>query len=409
MSLIMQKLKKYKLQIKRALRAHEDNVIEGVTLMCYVIVGGVTLLSYLIGHITLISLIETYIGLIVTFLPLCYYLLKKTEKMILIGGVTQYLLDGDETLIDDLLGKMIAGKFKLLTIEPTDALMDALEAICEGDDWEMRRRVSEALPVLLELNLERTEKLFTILRGDWDYRWRSDIRRRVIEATPCLWQYNPTLVKELLRPKDSDEIFTTLANVEMIATKVIDNNKEEGEKIFKELCDFAISQYKKEEMVAIKILFKLLHKNKGNPSAMVSTMITLSKSNNIFIKICVARNLPQISKTHMDDMLILMQAFVSKSEHKYVRRPIAKEESIACIIRAIHSKKYSERGKEIFWSLIKDEDEIIRITAFDKADELIEIDKEFGKNIVEYILTNEKEEKLIRRAKRIAQRLNTLK
>ncbi len=65
---------------------------------------------------------------------------------------------------------------------------------------------------------------------------------------------------------------------------------------------------------------------------------------------------------------------------------------------------YSKKAQEIIWKLINDKDDIIRVTAFDKIENILDIDTILGKNILEHIIKNNRHPKLVERAKTLMRR-----
>ncbi|MFC1976565.1 helix-turn-helix domain-containing protein, partial [Chloroflexota bacterium] len=114
--------------------------------------------------------------------------------------------------VDDLLGEMLSRG----AMHPLDSLFGELKTAAQGDRWEIKRRVAEALPKLAQLNPDPTLELAALLRQDYHPDWKADIRRRVIEAVPGLYPYRPDATLALLTPHTRDEIYVAIATVEAL-------------------------------------------------------------------------------------------------------------------------------------------------------------------------------------------------
>ena len=324
--------------------------------------------------------------------------LKHSSTQIgVISSVAQYLIKGDISLIDDLLGRFISGRWQFKDSDPAESFFGSLEDLAVQGSYEMRRRISEALPALFHWKLKNSISLANVLRRDWDDRWRSDIRRRVVEATPYLLKKNPDAAKSFLEVHEKDEIYTIIAIAEVSHEwlKVEKKRAEEFLKNFKVTIKKCYSLEENEAIVELLNLLDLIEKNKFEACQKMSE---LSENKNVFVRIAVARNLPKIFDAYPEVCLKLMEFFLRSEEIKYVRRPIAKELSTKAIINALKETRFKDRAESILWKLIKDSDDIIRITAFDLIDDLQKIDIKLCQKIVSYIIGAEKNKDLLRRA-----------
>ncbi len=276
----------------------------------------------------------------------------------------------------------------------------------EGD-YEIRRRISEALPALFRWDLQKSKEIAKILRHDWDQRWKSDIRRRVVEAVPILLNKDPEFAKSLLGIHKKDEVFTLMAITEVVFDW-LKYNKAEANKFLEKFRltvqrNYSLKEY--ESITKLIELLRLIEKDKFNA---YKSIRELCKSKNVYVRIAVARNLYRIFDNLPEECLSMMEYFLRPDEDKNVRRPIAKETSTKTILTALKYPQYKEKAKSVLWRLVKDSDDIIRITAFDLMDEVKEIDLELCREIVNYVITNENNPHLLRRAKRIQDELYRL-
>jgi hypothetical protein len=121
-------------------------------------------------------------------------------------------LTPEEELIDDLLGEILARG----EAHPLDVLFASLEESARGEQWEVKRRVAEALPRLVQLQPQATQRLAERLRRDYHPDYRADIRRRVVEAVPALYRSLGRPALSLLAYRDQDEVYTAMAAVEVL-------------------------------------------------------------------------------------------------------------------------------------------------------------------------------------------------
>ncbi|MBT9164930.1 MAG: hypothetical protein DDT23_00941 [candidate division WS2 bacterium] len=390
---------------KKWLRKKENILIEFLSILFWVIIGTIALLLFYYGLLDLLTLLQIVFGLILAFLPIYFYLIKKREQTMLISFTSKYLLEKEESKIDELLGILIAGKWEKLKIDPIEEFFKCLREMCLKSDFEMRRRIAEALPALFKINLEENKEIVGILRRDWDERWKSDNRRRTIEALPYIIDKEKEFVKDNLHIIEGDEIFAIIAMVEIIDVWREKVNKKEAEKLFAELKDeMERQQYGSDEINATIELWNLLDLIRSEPNQAIKMIEELKGSPNIYLQICIARNLKHFSKRFPQTMLSLMEHFIGKDKHKNVRRPIAKEDSVGCLIELLQNKRHFEKSKEVIWKLINDEDDIIRLATFDKVEKVLDIDSEFGNKILQHVIEKNRHPKLVERAKTLMKR-----
>lgn len=391
--------------IKIWIRKRESILIEFVGILSWIIIGTIALLLYFSGLLDLLTLVQVVFGLLLAFLPLYFYLIKKKDQTMLISFTSKYLLEKEEAKIDELLGILIAGKWEKIKIDPIEEFFNCLKRICEKSDFEMRRRIAEALPALFKIDLERSKEIVEILRIDWDERWKSDNRRRTVESLFYIVKKDRVFVRENLRIVDGDEIFTIIAITEILDVWREKINKKEAENLFENLVkEIKERKYKADEITAISELWSLLYLIRNNPNQAINKFEELKDVPNIYLQICVARNLKHLCKRFPERILNLMEDFIEKDRHKNVRRPIAKEDSVECLISLLRDKRLSEKARNIIWKLINDEDDIIRLATFDKIEKIIDIDSEFGRKILQNIVDKNRHPMLVERAKNLLER-----
>jgi hypothetical protein len=347
---------------------------------------------------------NTFIGSIVTLsITATLLILGLAESRFeanVISSVAQYMLKGDISLIDDLLGKFISGKWEITASDPAEGFFAVLEDVSRHGSYEMRRRISEALPALFRWRLDKAENLARILRHDWDDDWKTDIRRRVVESTPFLLSKKAESATFFLDYHEKDEIFTAMAIVE-VAHEWLRSDRKKMEEFFVNFKSKVQQIYSAEEIEGLAVLNDIMKTISANTFEAVKKMEDLCKSKNVYVRIAVARHIPSVFQKFPDSAFNLMECFLKPEEHENVRRPIAKENCTKAIINALKDPRLKNRAESILWKLFKDSDEIIRITAFDLVDELMTVDLKLCQDIVNFVADNEKNEHLQRRARRL--------
>lgn len=306
----------------------------------------------------------------------------------------------DYRLLDYVLGLVIyeGGRHSF------GRIFNVLQESCYADKWEIRRRISEALPCLVKIDANRTFELLRVLREDNDpTRWDTDVRRRVVEAIPSVYEFAKEITREFLFPRDDDQIYVLIAIVEVIAELQIVDGVLESE-IAKWLNR---SRSNEEEKRAILFLREFLQQIHQKPETAVSTARQRSNDSNRLIRICVARNLPKILTHYPEEIIELLRYFIRPEEHKHVRRPIAKgAPEVVRFMRGLPPGQLYENTSELFLMLARDQDDLIRRTLCDNAlDDLIEIDTGLVKQIVVDHLLHDENSYVKLRADKLALRL----
>ena len=186
-----------KVQIKKWLRKREGVLVEIGTLLFAGIIIVVTFLLCLLCGAPWISLLETGPGVLLALFGFYIVWIRQRNKTMLISFTSKYLLEEEEPKIDELLGILIAGRWEKLKIDPIEEFFECLKKISQKtDNYEMRRRIAEALPALFKIDFEESKEIVRILREDWDQRWKADNRRRAIEELSFIISKDKDFVKQ---------------------------------------------------------------------------------------------------------------------------------------------------------------------------------------------------------------------
>lgn len=242
------------------------------------------------------------------FSPEQLTLLEQAILAMLRPSIVQSLI-----VLDEILGDVMArsGEYDV------QDLLNLLEMPLE-QTWEIKRRIAVALPELVAIEPARTVALAYRLRDDpGDPLWRTDIRRRVIEATPALYPHDPG-VMDFLRWREGDEVYAAMAILEVGAR--LDPAGQSAR------LDDLLSHFPGEQD-ALHFLADLLSELEHPPQAMARIAAARQASN--LIKIGAARTLPHLLPYYPQEVMDTMVFFLRRPEgipleHQNVRRAAAR-------------------------------------------------------------------------------------
>ena len=291
-------------------------------------------------------------------------------------------LGEEERYLDDLLGDLLSGKAR------GEAMPFAvLHATARSPHWELKRRLAEALPALLELDTARTLPLFNTLRDDPpDPEWRTDIRRRVIEAVPALWARAPRQVPPVLRWRQGDEVYAVLATLDVLADI---GDKELEDEIRKEMLDNVPGQDRR----AVTLYARALGQCATSPAAALQLIEQHRQDEERLVRICMARLLYRLLPTRPAETLKLMRHILRKEngkpvEHQNVRRAITRH--IGALI-ALLDGPYDESVLQLVHTMIADPDIHTRRAVCDALPGLVEEFPNTALDLVEEYLLQDKD------------------
>lgn len=270
-----------------------------------------------------------------------------------------------ERSLDQLLGELIASQ------RPVDReTFELLELIARGAQWELKRRLVEAIPALLDTHAQYALALLKILRDDPpDPEWRSDIRRRVIEAVPALYPHDPTAAYELLHPCDGDEIYTSFAALEALAELP---QEPETTTLSQEIVQHTFPEHQP----LLATYADLLHLTITHPEEALNLWDRLEEEHEerlyrIALARALAHLLPRLPLPIFERMHYLLRRERGHPvEHQNVRRPIARERALNRLISLL-GPSTEEPPATIIRSLATDPDLHIRRAVSDALPRLI--------------------------------------
>ncbi len=251
-------------------------------------------------------------------------LLRATTSPAALRPLPAASLTPEEGLIDDLLGEILARRSEE---HPLGLLFESLEAAAQQDRWEIKRRITEALPKLVQLQPDAALHLADLLRSDYHPDYRADIRRRVVEAVPVLYRYRPEAALQLLVYRPQDEVYTAMATVEVL------HDLENQGLISPTTAQPYFAALRLEDPIqqeVIAYLRQLLQEARSHPDAALASMHANRAHPERIFRICILRVAPRLLKSQPEATLDLIAYFLRQNEdgtpaeHQNLRRPVSK-------------------------------------------------------------------------------------
>lgn len=300
------------------------------------------------------------------------------------------LLTPEEGMIDDLLGEILARGEE----HPLDVLFASLETAVRGEQWEVKRRVAEALPRLVQLQPEATLRLAGILRQDYHPDYRADIRRRVVEAVPALYAHRPDQALALLAYREGDELYTAMAAVEGLHDlqhrALI--TADEADDHFDALRLEARPEVERE---LITFLRRLLQETAQAPDTALAGLNQAKAHPERIFRIAVQRVTPRLLPARPEQALALMLYFLRADEagqpveHQNLRRPVSKALPEILALLADGLPTHRRPVGQLLQALAADPDIHVRRALGDALDRLVAVDGELGVAVLDRLIQDE--------------------
>jgi transcriptional regulator with XRE-family HTH domain/3-methyladenine DNA glycosylase AlkC len=298
------------------------------------------------------------------------------------GAPSSRSLSEEERYLDDLLGDCIANP------SPQGSLpFTVLAAVARSPRWELKRRLAEALPALLEVDAARTVALMETLRVDPpDPEWRTDIRRRVIEALPALWQARPEAVALLLHWQEGDEVYAGLA--------MLDALFEIGDPaLATEVRADLFAHARPRDGQALRIYAEILDRCTADPDGALAIVGAHREDEARLVRICVARALHRLLSVRPAETLKLMRSFLRREEgqpveHQNVRRALARHPTG---LIALLDSPYDEAALALLEALTADQDVHIRRAICDVLPDVVDRSPEVALDLIERYLLQDRD------------------
>ena len=298
------------------------------------------------------------------------------------GAPAARALSEEERYLDDLLGDCIANP------SPQRALpFTVLAAVARSPRWELKRRLAEALPALLDVDTERTVQLMAALRGDPpDPEWRTDIRRRAIEALPALWRVRPKAVDPLLHWQEGDEVYAGLATLDALAAI--------GDAALSTaIREDILSHMGKRDQKAVRTYADLLDQSAAAPDAALAILEAHRETGDRLMRICMARSLHRLLPPRPAETLKWMRTFLRRedgqpAEHQNVRRALARHPTG---LIALLDSPYDDVALALLHTLTADRDVHIRRAICDLLPEVVARSPEVALDLIEKYLLQDRD------------------
>lgn len=383
-----------------------------------VFINVITLFIYIVLRVSGIFENQTFLA---AFLPILMNILimfvnsnAVSYKIRIMGLSVDYMVNKYGVTIDDILGILISNKLKKGFVEPTRTFFKALEKFCQEGSYEQRRRAAEALPALYRLNKKSTRLIIEEkLRDDYDEkRWHDDNRRRTIEALAYFPKSENKFVKSCFRVRNNDSIYTIIAILEIIFFTDKFQKEEQDELLMSMrngIRDFGLGEECNRFIdEAGQLVSKIPKERKKIRVTYDYFKRNFQETQNQYIKILLAKNILYIcpygkkciayNKCHdvIDCAYCVLDFFkmcFNEKNHANIRRPMARENVFNCLLSLLKHSAWRRDAYEQILSLIKQEDEIISVTAFDYIHKIFEIDKDLYNEIMVHCLRLPDEDK----------------
>ncbi|MEM7032020.1 MAG: hypothetical protein AAF629_20875 [Chloroflexota bacterium] len=291
----------------------------------------------------------------------------------------------EESVLDDLLGDL----FSRSDDDPISNLFVTLKQVVGEDRWESKRRVTEALPQLVQMQPEATFELAYALRDDYHPDYRADIRRRVVEAVPSFYAANPEMALALLAFRERDEVYIAMATLEVLHDLEVAQQLT-AEKAQQHLA--AIHVDDDTQQAVIDDLKILLLEVRQNPTAALHRLQHMQTVDDRLVKIVVQRTAPRLFESFPIEALHLMFAALRKNEdgfpieHQNVRRPVSKALPQIYTLWADAEPALADQITEILRALAQDPDIHVRRALGDSLNRLILFDSDLAVDTMELLI-----------------------
>lgn len=342
---------------------------------------------------------------------------------------------------------LMSDEYKKMPFDEHNILHEKLVEIAKGDNYDLKRKVSRALPYLYEVDKKMTFDLMAILRKDL-YQERTDIRRRTLEAMVTILQKEPkTRKRHSLANKfidffcyhDYDDSYTVVACIEcyyFLHDYVYSSSDD------KQRCRDGFEMLKKSVLRAheaeIGVIDNSLCSDMDN---IWQVLVSLSCVKNInsdayvqckkhiegvilagakYSKLTVVKNLfytcpkfPECLHSHSCSatgskyMMEKIRRFLSNALDQDVYLAMPTVRYFDCVCNNIGRGEAKETARTIIREYYTSDELIITQTAFDKFAMLMANDRDFAKEILSDLL-EEENRNAAAQTERIRKRINSL-
>jgi transcriptional regulator with XRE-family HTH domain/3-methyladenine DNA glycosylase AlkC len=298
------------------------------------------------------------------------------------GTPAKSQLSEEVRYLDDLLGDIMGGQSPAKTLPFT-----VLHAAARSPHWELKRRLAEALPALIPIDPQQSLTLAKTLRDDPpDPEWRTDVRRRVIEAMPVLWQRQPQEVAPLLRWREGDEVYAALATLDVLANI---GDVSLAETIKGDVLDHVDEEQRR----AVALYAEVLEQCAVDPDTTLRLITQQRDDDERLVRICMARPLHRLLPQRTAETLKMMRYVLRQEkgkavEHQNVRRAVS---SHARELVDLLDSAYDESALALIRMLIADQDVHIRRRVCDVLNTLVERHPDLALELIQTYLLQDRD------------------
>ena len=167
--------------------------------------GGTLLLTVFMGDgiIDLVGLIGNMINGIVLIVVFFFENTKSVRSHELMG---QFIFNQVGENFSAFMDFVMSDAYDRTSLDERNILHSKLVEMAAGDDYEIKRKLSRAIPYIFDIDKGMATDIIEILRGDL-YNDRTDIRRRTLEAVLTIIQRQPVLKKQRRYAKKFFDLF----------------------------------------------------------------------------------------------------------------------------------------------------------------------------------------------------------
>ena len=295
------------------------------------------------------------------------------------GTPTSRTLSEEERYVDDLLGDYIADPSSQRAMP-----LNALSAVARSPRWELKRRLAEALPALIELDVDWAASLMQTLRADPpDPEWRTDIRRRVIEATPSLWAKRPEAAAALLHWQAGDEVYAVLSTLDALVAIG-------DEALSAQIWQDVTPHVGEANRAPVEMYAEACARD---PDEMLAVLAAHRATEVRLARICMARLLSHLLPARPAETLKWMRDLLRREdgrpvEHQNVRRALARGSRG---LVALLDGPYDEQALALLRALAADEDVHVRRALCDALPEVVAQSGEIALDLIEAYLLQDRD------------------
>lgn len=327
---------------------------------------------------------------------------------------------------------LMSEEYKHMPFDEHNILQEKLLEMARTGDYDVKRKISRALPNLYEVDRKMTMALIEILRSDF-YQNRTDIRRRTLEAMLTIIQKEPRKRKrkalakqfdDFFRYRDYDDSYTIVACIENYYflhdyVYTTEEDKALCRRDFEKLKQDAFRAFQARiggietvlcgdmdniwaVLSALSVLRDVTHEDYQEKHQFIESVLTTGAK---FSKLTVVKNLfytcknyPECLRGHSCTvsgsrfMMEKINHFLTNALDQDVFLVMPTVRYFDCVCNNVCRSEAKETARNIIREYFSSDVLLIAQTAFDKFAKLMERDSAFGKEVLAELLEEETEQ-----------------